>query len=255
MSCCYDVRTINQSTTTDVNRFLRILLQNRRLPWILSELAVAIDVRWILDSPVDALRVSDSALLKLVALLLERWLINWLLLLLLVWHAIRLLTAANSSWPALLWLLIKSLSLVEKPSLVKTHFDHLNFYLFSTQSTSFSFFRIGIDRLKVLLLLNARWNDLIGVALSSAVGEGNFVASFSRAWRLSWDRLKIVLISNVLIKAIILSCVSCIVDIAVELIKVLRIKRLVIVISVDIVFVVGWKFSLIVERHVAASKA
>lgn len=114
MSSCNDVTSINQSSTANVNRLLRILLQDSRLPWILSELAVAIDVRWILDSPVDSLRVSDSALLELVALLLEWRLINRLLLLLLVRHAIRLLTAANSSRPALLWLLIISLSLIKK---------------------------------------------------------------------------------------------------------------------------------------------
>lgn len=109
-----DVIGVDQSSSAHVDRLLRVLLQDGRLPRILSELAVAIDVRWILDSTVDSLGVSDAALLEsTAALLVERRLVDALLLLL-VWHAVWLLSAADGSWSALLRrLLVESLSLLK----------------------------------------------------------------------------------------------------------------------------------------------
>lgn len=81
MRCRYDVTRVNQGAAAHVDGFLRVLLQNSRLPRVFTELRVSIDVNRVLDSSVDALRVSDAASVVL-ALLLEALLLEAELLLL-----------------------------------------------------------------------------------------------------------------------------------------------------------------------------
>lgn len=64
-----DVIVVNQGSTAHVHRFLRILLQDCRLPWVLAELGVTVDVARILDSSVDALSIADAASVELLLLL------------------------------------------------------------------------------------------------------------------------------------------------------------------------------------------
>lgn len=56
------VLRVDQSATTSVHRLLGVLLQNGRLPRILAELTVAIDVHWGLHTTIHSLRVPGSAL-------------------------------------------------------------------------------------------------------------------------------------------------------------------------------------------------
>lgn len=57
-----DVQRIDQSSTADVYRFLRVFLEDGHLPWVFTEFAIAVDVDWIFYPSVDAVRVSDTAL-------------------------------------------------------------------------------------------------------------------------------------------------------------------------------------------------
>lgn len=56
------MKSINQRSSTNIHGLLRILFQYSRLPGVLSELALSVDVCGRLDSAVDPLRMSDSAL-------------------------------------------------------------------------------------------------------------------------------------------------------------------------------------------------
>lgn len=60
MCGCQNVERVDQSSATNIDGFLRVLLQNSRLPWIFTELRIAIHINWVLDSSVDSLRVSSS---------------------------------------------------------------------------------------------------------------------------------------------------------------------------------------------------
>lgn len=57
-----DVLMIDESATANINRFLWILLQNRYLPWILSEFTVTIDVNGCLNATSNSISVSATAL-------------------------------------------------------------------------------------------------------------------------------------------------------------------------------------------------
>lgn len=85
-----DVLIVDQSTSTDVNRFLGVLLQDGNLPWVFTELAVTVDVDRVLDATVDALRVADATFAQVgVGRLL--------------WRAVSWTTAANAAgWTLLL---------------------------------------------------------------------------------------------------------------------------------------------------------
>lgn len=100
MSSGDDVLIVDQSTSTDVNRFLGILLQDGDLPWVFTEFTVPIDVDWILDATIDALGVAKTTLAQIGMGRLLRRTVSWTT------------TANAASWALLLLLLLGTSSKV-----------------------------------------------------------------------------------------------------------------------------------------------
>merc|ERR1719336_3655827 len=72
MSCSQQMCSINQTSSTDVNIVILLLLQQSHLPWILSKLDITLGILLgrIVDPSVDAMSIPSPALSVLTELCL-----------------------------------------------------------------------------------------------------------------------------------------------------------------------------------------